>query len=168
MNPSHRTCSSIHRYLPCLSGVGQANLSIPSIARGHSGRRKKETNYSTQSLSFHIVSFSLPSAVIKSTSGGRGTFDISRSQRSVYMTDFRVLLPLNCFRKTKDFSFRFGQVRSGMKFFFLIYIIYTVRTVHTKDFLYQKTYKRDWVYGGGFNITRWHFKICSKITKKIH
>lgn len=40
MKPSQRTWSSIHLYLPILSGVGHANRSIPSSAWGHSVKEK--------------------------------------------------------------------------------------------------------------------------------
>lgn len=36
INPSQRTWSSMHRYRPIRSGVGQAKRSIPSSAGGHS------------------------------------------------------------------------------------------------------------------------------------
>ena len=36
MKPSHKTWSSMQRYLPIRSGDGQENLSIPSSAGGHS------------------------------------------------------------------------------------------------------------------------------------
>lgn len=39
MKPSHRTWSSMQWYLPILSAVGQANLSIPSSETGHSVNR---------------------------------------------------------------------------------------------------------------------------------
>lgn len=39
IKPSHRTWSSMQWYLPILSAVGQANLSIPSSETGHSVNR---------------------------------------------------------------------------------------------------------------------------------
>lgn len=39
IKPSHRTWSSMQWYLPILSAVGQANLSIPSSDTGHSVNR---------------------------------------------------------------------------------------------------------------------------------
>lgn len=59
IKPSQSTWSSIHRYLPCLSGVGHANRSIPSGAGGHSilFKRKKKIR-KLKIFSSHQINYS--------------------------------------------------------------------------------------------------------------
>lgn len=54
IKPSHRTWSSMQWYLPILSAVGQANLSIPSSETGHSVNSITKIHQSVDTKSYYL------------------------------------------------------------------------------------------------------------------